>query len=160
MCTASRNCKSLPGKSHRAHRAALSLAGLVAQPLSHGLLDEPGQLINPTPPAHPPHNSQLADTTKCSTMSAATSVDKAQLPNFGYAKSLGILPLTTNLNSELLSSPMVTIKASKEGESKTYLVHKPLVMHYSGYFRNALGSENFKEGVTGEVRKTCDDYDC
>lgn len=87
-------------------------------------------------------------------MSAATSVDKAQSPKFMYATSRGVPFLGANPHSELLTGPIVTIKVGKEGQIKTYLVHKPLLMHFSDYFRGALESEKFKEGVTGEVRTT------
>ncbi|KAF2441470.1 hypothetical protein P171DRAFT_446355 [Karstenula rhodostoma CBS 690.94] len=50
---------------------------------------------------------------------------------------------------ETFLSRTVTVKIGPE--LKDYQVHKPLIMHHSEFFRAAFASENFKEGVSGEV---------
>ncbi|KAI8934196.1 hypothetical protein NX059_008945 [Plenodomus lindquistii] len=50
---------------------------------------------------------------------------------------------------------MVTIKVGPAAHE--YRAHKVLLMHYSGYFRGALGSTNFEEGRTGVI--TLEDVD-
>ncbi|KAF2662293.1 hypothetical protein K491DRAFT_753396 [Lophiostoma macrostomum CBS 122681] len=50
---------------------------------------------------------------------------------------------------DVLSQPTILIKVGEEG--KEYRIHKPLLTSYSGYFRGALGSSNFKEAAEGVV---------
>ncbi|KAF1967550.1 hypothetical protein BU23DRAFT_559207 [Bimuria novae-zelandiae CBS 107.79] len=49
------------------------------------------------------------------------------------------------LPHDLYSGPLVTIKVGLEEDLKNFC------MHHSEYFQGALGSENLKEGATGEV---------
>lgn len=50
-----------------------------------------------------------------------------------------------------LYTESVVVKVGPEDNQKAFHVHKGLVMHYSGFFRGAFGSENFQEGASGEV---------
>ncbi|KAF2662291.1 hypothetical protein K491DRAFT_646245 [Lophiostoma macrostomum CBS 122681] len=52
----------------------------------------------------------------------------------------------------IFSQPTITVKVGEEGQE--YHVHEPLLVHYSGYFRGALGSGIFKEAADRVVTLT------
>ena len=51
--------------------------------------------------------------------------------------------------SDILTSPIIKVKIGNSDQE--FLVHKALLVRYSGFFRGALGSDTFKEAADGVV---------